>query len=104
MKKYTLLFLLFSLASYSQIISFPDANFKNALVNTNCIDTNNNGIGDIDADANNDGEIEVSEAVTVNSLIVEQQSITNLSGIEQFINLHTLNCSYNPLITLDLTS
>lgn len=104
MKKYTLFLLLISYASNAQIINFPDANFKNALVNTNCIDTNNNGIGDIDADANNDGEIEVSEAVTVNSLIVEQQSIANLSGIEQFINLHTLNCSYNPLITLDLTS
>ncbi|MEY3242008.1 MAG: hypothetical protein RIR11_3447, partial [Bacteroidota bacterium] len=42
---------------YAQIVNIPDANFKNALVNTNCVDTDGDGFGDTDADINDDGEI-----------------------------------------------
>ena len=43
----------------AQIVNIPDANFKNALVNTLCVDTNGDGIADSNADTNNDGEIQV---------------------------------------------
>ncbi len=56
------LLLFFTVSSHAQIVNIPDANFKNALVNTNCVDIDGDGIGDIDADTNNDGEIQVSEA------------------------------------------
>jgi uncharacterized repeat protein (TIGR01451 family) len=105
MKKFFLLLVLFfGIVSYSQIINFPDANFKNALVNTNCVDTNNNGTGDADADTNNDGEIQESEGLVVIGLIISNQSISNLSGLEQFLNLQRLDCYGNPLVTLNLTN
>jgi hypothetical protein len=34
-----LILLAFYFFGYSQIINFPDPNFKNALVNTKCVDT-----------------------------------------------------------------
>jgi hypothetical protein len=37
-------FFLFGVITQAQIVDIPDANFKNALVNTNCVDT----IGDVD--------------------------------------------------------
>ncbi len=104
MKKCTFFLLLFSLASYSQTITFADPNFKNALVNTLCVDTDNNYINDSDADSNNNGEIELSEALAVTKLDIQSQSISNLSGIEQFSNLTDLNCNSNPLVTLILTN
>jgi uncharacterized repeat protein (TIGR01451 family) len=94
---YLLLFTFFSITSQAQIINFPDANFKNALVNTLCVDTNNTGGGDIDADTNNDGEIEVSEAIAVQRLFVNNQNITDLTGIANFTNLTNLFCSNNQL-------
>jgi hypothetical protein len=85
----------------SQIVNIPDANFKNALVNTNCVDTNSDGIGDMDADTNNDGEIQVSEAEAILWLDVTYQFIDSLEGIQNFVNLLELKCGFNWLITLD---
>ncbi|MBK8349507.1 MAG: hypothetical protein IPL08_18610 [Saprospiraceae bacterium] len=48
-------FLALCMVANAQIIDFPDANFKNALVNTLCADTDGDNIGDADADLNNDG-------------------------------------------------
>ncbi len=56
-------FVAFALLASGQIIDFPDPNFKNALVNTKCVDTNGNGTPESDADLNNDGEIDVSEVL-----------------------------------------
>ena len=86
----------------AQIIDFPDANFKNALVNTLCVDTNGNDIGDADADFNDDGEIDMSEAIAVKHLIVHNNSIQSLVGIEKFNNLKWLNCNYNQLAYLNV--
>jgi hypothetical protein len=66
-------FLAICFTGYDQIINFPDANFKNALVNTKCVDLDKDGEGDADADLNNDGEIDVSEALKVNSLRISCQ-------------------------------
>ena len=66
------------------IVSIPDANFKNALLNYNpAIDTNG------------DGEIQVGEAEAVTTLWVTNENINNLKGIESFINLDELHCDNN---------
>ncbi len=101
------LLLFFCVLSYTtlqaQIVNIPDANFKNALVNNLCVDTNGDGIGDIDADTNNDGEIQVSEAETVLGLYVSAQNISSLEGIESFANLEYLGSDGNQLTTLNIT-
>jgi uncharacterized repeat protein (TIGR01451 family) len=107
----------------SQNIVIPDANFKSALINTDCADFNDDGIADEDADTNNDGEIQQSEALAVFSLftgttpgpppfrvsgIVDSESpaannIADLTGIEAFSNLKRLNVASNLLTTLDVS-
>jgi len=99
-------FLAFCGVASAQIIDFPDANFKNALVNTKCVDTNGDDIGDADADLNDDGEIDVSEALEVISLNVAARQISNLEGIGHFKNLVVLNLELNHLVevhALELT-
>ncbi|GGG47434.1 hypothetical protein GCM10010976_18570 [Bizionia arctica] len=88
----------------SQIVNIPDINFKNALVNDNVVDTDDNGTWDSDADLNNDGEIQVSEAESVISLNVDYKNITSLEGIANFTNLTLLYCTDNPLVELNVTS
>ena len=105
-KLYFLIFLCaISLNGYSQIVDIPDANFKDALVNTFCVDTDGDGIGDIDADTNNDGEIQVSEAESVFGLNLSYSTnnIISLDGIESFINLELLACWSNELTSLNVT-
>lgn len=104
--KHIYLFILTSLTfslTQAQIVDIPDANFKNALVNTNCVDTNDDGTLDADADLNDDGEIQVSEALQVLYLTVWVSDITNISGIEEFTNLIRFNCEHNDLTELDLS-
>jgi len=87
----------------AQIVDIPDPNFKNALVNTFCVDTDGDGIGDHFADTNGDGEIQVSEAEAIDNLLLFNQNISSLVGIEAFINLVDLDCGVNNLTTLDLS-
>lgn len=103
---YFLLIALFSFQfSQAQIVNIPDANFKNALVNTNCVDIDGDGSGgDVDADTNDDGEIQVSEALAVSNLWISNQSISSIEGIQSFTNLQTLECQNNQITSLDLLS
>jgi Leucine-rich repeat (LRR) protein len=87
----------------AQIIDFPDANFKNALVNSKCVDTDNDWNEDSDVDLNNDGEIDLDEAMKVTNLDVARNQISNLEGIGNFRNLKTLNCSDNSLLSLNVS-
>ncbi|WP_456439421.1 T9SS type A sorting domain-containing protein [Psychroserpens sp.] len=96
--------LLISFTINAQIIDIPDANFKNALVNSNCVDTDGDGSFDNDADINNDGEISMTEAQSVTDLRIRNSSIASLDGIENFSNLISLDCSSNELTSLDLIS
>ncbi len=98
---YILLFLFLSSYAHSQIVSIPDANFKNALLNTLCADTNGDGVADADADVNNDGEIQQSEANAVLSLFVINKNIDSLEGIQYFTNLQRLDCSFNDIVSLN---
>ncbi|WP_033959911.1 DUF7619 domain-containing protein [Psychroserpens jangbogonensis] len=95
--------LLISFTINAQIINFPDTNFKNALVNTDCVDTDNDEVFDSDADTNNDGEIEVSEAEAVTNLYLNSLSISSLNGIENFVNLEYLSCNSNEISNLNLS-
>jgi Secretion system C-terminal sorting domain len=95
-------FLAFCFVGNSQIIDFPDANFKDALVNSKCVDLNGNGTGDADADLNNDGEIDMNEALEVVFLDVSNKEISSLEGIGNFKNLERLYCLQNEIITLNL--
>ncbi len=100
---YTLLIIAtVGLTCNAQIIDIPDANFKNALVNTNCVDTDGVNYGDSDADTNNDGEISVSEAeAVVEGLYISSNSISSLDGIEFFTNLTELWCGNNSLTNIN---
>lgn len=77
-----------------QIINFPDINFKNALLNHSPV-----------IDANGDGEIQVSEAEAFSSwLIINNRNISDLTGIEYFINIDGLACFQNNLTELDISN
>jgi len=88
--------IVFILNINAQEVNIPDNNFKQALI-------------DIGVDTNNDGVIELAEALAINSLEIVNRSIRSLQGIEAFTNLKTLDCSsknsvstVNQLDTLDV--
>ena len=86
----------------AQTLVIPNANFKNALVSSDCVDTDADNVGDADADTNNNGEIELSEATAVIGLDVSSRQITNLAGIENFTNLLYLDCRANQLTAMSM--
>lgn len=105
MKKalFTFLITCSSIFTHAQNITIPDANLKNLLVNTNCVDTNSDYVGDIGIDLNDDDEIQLSEAENVLSLIINGQEIQSLEGIQQFPNLEYLICRNTQITTLDVS-
>jgi hypothetical protein len=107
MKKLFYILVLFTGIANAQIVTIPDPNFKNILVNTNCVDTNPlyfDNVGDQSVDTSGDGEIQLSEALAITKLALNNQSLTSLNGIENFINLQELACNSNPLGILDLSA
>ena len=97
---------MFCFATKAQIINIPDANFKQQLL----LASETYGIAYDCAtgsyykiDLNNNGEIEESEALAVCTLLVPSQNISDLTGIEKFINLTGLDVGINNLSTLDLS-
>jgi len=106
MKKiyFLLVLTLVSSSFFGQIIAFPDAAFKNALVATMCA-TPAVGSGLLmDVDSNNDGEIDVSEAEAIGSLNISNQSISSVEGLSYFRNLYGFYCDNNQLTTIDVSS
>jgi Leucine-rich repeat (LRR) protein len=74
-------------------VHIPDAIFKAALVGNGEINTNG------------DGEIQVSEAEAYDGTIdVDDQGIADMTGLEAFVNLTRLECSYNQLTNLDVSA
>lgn len=71
---------------------FPDANFR-----TYILDKENK------VDDNGDGILSVREIRNCKELNIEKYGIQDLTGIEYFTNLETLDCSQNQLTTLDVT-
>jgi hypothetical protein len=97
-------FLLLVFTSVAQIVDIPDANFKNALINTLCVASGFQDVPAWDADVNNDGEIQVSEAEAIVHLVISGQNIDSLEGIEAFIGLKSLRCVFNNITELDLSN
>ncbi len=100
---FTFLFFLIYTYSFGQIVTIPDVNFKNALVNNNCADFDGDLQFDGDVDTNNDGEIQFSEAEALIGLQVGLSNIISMQGIEAFTNLENLSCGDNLIQTLNLS-
>jgi Leucine-rich repeat (LRR) protein len=73
------------------IVQIPDSNFLNALI-------------ELGVDTNGDGIISTAEAEAVISLDVSDNSISDMTGIEKFVNLDTLKCYSNQLTSLDFSN
>lgn len=73
-------------------IQFTDDSLKQALINHNPI-----------IDLNSDGEISVSEAELITTIDITNKGITNLDGLEYFINLNTIKASDNQIDDFDAT-
>ncbi|MEM6719923.1 MAG: matrixin family metalloprotease [Bacteroidota bacterium] len=83
----------------SCVTSIPDANFEQALIDLG-----------IDSDNTLDGNVLTSDISSITSLDVEDtdgnldNDITDLTGIEDFTSLVTLNCRGNNLTSLDVSN
>lgn len=95
----------------AQIVNIPDANFKAMLLESG---KTKMGIAravfggafydDFIIDSNNNGEIEISEIEYIENLYIDYSKISDLKGIEYFVNLRDLTCSFNNLTYLDLSN
>lgn len=74
-----------------EFIDFPDPAFLNAL--------REEGV-----DQNGDGQISFNEAEIISTLVIRPSGISNLTGIEAFINLDTLRIYMNPLHNFDISN
>lgn len=96
MKKTLLLFSFLIATAWCSIhaqINIPDANFKAYLVGDPAINTNG------------DSEISVAEAQAFSGeLLINGLSISDLTGIEEFINITRLDCYNNNLTSLDVSN
>lgn len=109
MKKFLFLAILYSGFIQAQIVNIPDANFKAKLLSANTTNqiAMNSQFQYFKIDANNDGEIQVSEASEVhllninNSFLPNPNAILTISGIESFVNLKELNASLNSISTFN---
>jgi Leucine-rich repeat (LRR) protein len=85
--------IVFIAGANAQNVTIPDANFKAALVNNSSINTNM------------DAEIQVSEASVFNGAInVSGLGISDLTGIEAFVLLDSLDCSLNQIASLNVSA
>lgn len=90
----SLLFILITFFFNAQIVNIPDANFKNYLL------TGQSGVN-----TNGDNEIQVSEAQALNGILnISFLNISDLTGIEAFINIKELWCVGNNLTSLNLNN
>ena len=80
----------FILDTSAQIVDIPDPNFLQALI-------------DEDLDTNSDGQIQVQEVEFITRLIVTDRGITDLTGIEAFSALISLDIENNLLTEVDLS-
>ncbi|TDQ24033.1 choice-of-anchor D domain-containing protein [Tenacibaculum caenipelagi] len=83
------------------IVNIPDANFKASLL---AHGTTITGDGISKIDINDDGEIQVSEAeVYSGTLNCNERNISDLTGIEAFVNISVLLVGRNQLTNLDVS-
>lgn len=93
-----ILILVVGTVGFGQTIDFADANLKSYLITENCVDTNNDGFPDSDADVNNDNEIQLSEALNITNLRLEKfpntYNIASVDDLRHFSNLQKLRMLY----------
>lgn len=86
--------ILYSVCLTAQNIVFTDANFKAALVAHNPV-----------IDTSNDGEISIQEANYMShGVSVSNSSISDLTGLEHFINMPEFYCSGNSISSINIAS
>jgi Leucine-rich repeat (LRR) protein len=112
-KLYTLLIIaLNGYVGNAQIVNIPDAAFKtkllqaspsNGIASTHTPNANGSITTFTKIDTNNDGEIQVGEALAIKWLGVFSSSIADLTGIESFTNLQYLSCNNNLLPSLNVS-
>lgn len=99
LKLLLLLFPFFLMQIFGQQINFPDPKLKEALLDHHLPDGSSAII-----DTNHDGEIQISEAQNyVGVLNLENKSISNYAGLENFISISELHCGFNQAVQIDLT-
>ncbi len=91
MKKLLFIILLLHTFGFSQTTYLPDDNFEQALIDQGY----DNALDDSVLTAN------ISSVTTLN---VSNDSISDLTGIEDFISLTSLNCNNNQLTSLDVSN
>ena len=102
--KITVLFIIISTFCNAQTVTIPDVNFKNALSTSLCVDADLNGTYESDADTNNDGQIQLTEASVIQRLRISGKNISDLTGIQSFSNLKKILCNSNVLTTIDFSA
>lgn len=83
-------FVFVAMSSCSNDIIINDPEFKKALLGAN-------------VDKNKDGVIQTDEAELLDKLVLNSRKISDMSGIEHFVNLKELSCSNNKLTALDVS-
>lgn len=106
MYKITSCFLLFSVFGFGQNIQFTDPDLLFYLTTKLCVDTNGDGVFNSDADFNNDGQIQLSEAqqVTSFSFTTVAHDIQSIGGFEHFTNLQHLTVTTISVNHLDFSA
>ncbi len=88
-----LAFIGLSTATNAQNVTIPDAKFKAALVGNSAINTNG------------DAEIQVTEAAAyTGAILVGSLGIADLTGIEAFTAIDSLNCHVNNLTSVNISA
>ncbi len=90
MKKSISLLLLISFSSFGQYTAIPDENFEKQLI-----------LSGIDSDI--DGRVLTENISTVSNLYLVSANITDLTGIQDFVSLVSLDCAYNKLTSLNIS-
>lgn len=108
MKKILFLIYFISFAGLAQTIYIPDSNLKAKLLAAS--PTSNIAFDDVfhnhsvTIDTNNNGEIEVSEALPILQLSIGVAGINDATGLEAFTNLRWIIISYNNLSSIDFSN
>lgn len=79
--------------SSQSITLIPDPNFEQRLIALN-----------IDTDGVSNGQVFTADISSLTNLTIVAAGITNLTGIEDFISLTSLNVSFNQLTNIDLSN
>lgn len=102
MKKLYIIVLIFTGVMSAQTITFADPDFKAALLATPSCAQNGSGVA-IVLDTNGDGEIQVSEALLAQRIVLHDVNVSDLGGIEFFTQLSILNFSDCSVSEFDAT-